>query len=52
MASSTQSATPQPPARIRIVAHPPLGPLRVWLPLPPARSPHTHATVADLVDQV
>lgn len=47
MASSTYSATPQPPQRIRIVTHPPLAPLRAWLPLP-----HGAATVADLLDSV
>lgn len=28
------SATPQPPARIRVITHPPLDEIKVWLPLP------------------
>ncbi|GAA6040386.1 hypothetical protein NBRC10512_001354 [Rhodotorula toruloides] len=49
MASSTYSATPQPPQRIRIVTHPPLAPLRAWLPLPHGGG---SGTVADLLHGV
>lgn len=50
---SVYSTTPGPPARIRIVAHPPLGPLRAWLPLP-TFSPSTHeaATIKDLLQSL
>ncbi|BGP24132.1 hypothetical protein JCM10295v2_003039 [Rhodotorula toruloides] len=49
MASTTYSATPQPPQRIRVVTHPPLAPLRAWLPLPQGGGP---GTVADLLASV
>ncbi|GAA5926159.1 hypothetical protein JCM3775_005219 [Rhodotorula graminis] len=52
MASSQYSASPVPPARIRVVAHPPLAPLRAWLPLPLPTSLHRAPVVADVLAAV
>ncbi|GAA5977960.1 hypothetical protein JCM5350_006280 [Sporobolomyces pararoseus] len=50
---SAYSATPAPPARIRIVSHPPLAPLRAWLPLPTfSTRTNEPATVRDLLETI
>jgi len=50
---SVYSATPAPPARIRVVSHPPLAPLKAWLPLPTfSTRTNEPATVRDLLDTV
>lgn len=47
------SAPPQlaPPARIRVVTHPPLDPLRAWLPLPTHAPGGAPATVRRVLEQ-